>query len=94
MKVISHIHAFKLEDIPNVGPEIASDLRQLGIETPKDLIGKDAVELYVKLNQIFGKRQDPCILDTFMSVIDFMNGAKPVPWWHYTPERKKRFPNL
>jgi predicted flap endonuclease-1-like 5' DNA nuclease len=29
----------RLEDIPNVGPSIAADLRQLGITTPAELPG-------------------------------------------------------
>ncbi len=31
----------RLEDIPNVGPAIAADLRQLGIATPDELPGRD-----------------------------------------------------
>jgi predicted flap endonuclease-1-like 5' DNA nuclease len=31
----------RLQDIPNVGPAIAADLRQLGITTPAELPGRD-----------------------------------------------------
>ena len=31
-----------LEQLPNVGPAIAADLRLIGIERPADLRGKDA----------------------------------------------------
>jgi predicted flap endonuclease-1-like 5' DNA nuclease len=31
----------RLEAIPNVGPAVAADLRQLGITTPGDLLGRD-----------------------------------------------------
>ena len=30
----------RLEDIPNVGPSIAGDLRRLGITAPADLVGR------------------------------------------------------
>ena len=39
-------------------------------------------------------RQDPCVLDTFLAVVDFMNGHPPRAWWEFTPERKKRFPDV
>jgi hypothetical protein len=28
------------------------------------------------------------VLDTFMAATDFMRGAAPSPWWHYTARRK------
>ncbi len=79
-----------LEQLPNVGPAMAGDLRQLGLPTPQHLIGQDAWQLYRALEQATGKRQDPCVLDTLMAVIDFMQGAEPKPWWAYTAERKRQ----
>jgi hypothetical protein len=35
--------------------------------------------------------QLPNVLDTFMSATDFMAGAAPAPWWHYTAQRKALF---
>jgi hypothetical protein len=34
-------------------------------------------------------RHDPCVIDTFLSAVRFMEGAPPQPWWHCTPERKR-----
>jgi hypothetical protein len=31
---------------------------------------------------------------TFISAVRFMEGAPARPWWHYTAERKKKFPAL
>jgi predicted flap endonuclease-1-like 5' DNA nuclease len=31
----------RLEDIPNVGPAVAADLRRLGITSPAELLGRD-----------------------------------------------------
>lgn len=77
-----------LEQIPNIGPSLAADLRLLGILHPKELAGRDAFVLYQALCAKTGQRQDPCVLDTFMAVTDFMRGAEPAPWWTYTPQRK------
>ena len=84
----------KFTDIPNVGPRVAGDFVLLGIKTPQGLKGKDAFTLYTKLSKLTGVRQDPCVLDVFLAVTDFMNGAPARPWWFYTPERKKQFPKL
>ena len=78
-----------LEQLPNVGPAMAADLRALGILSPAHLHGLDAYELYRALERQTGKRQDPCVLDTFMAIVDFIAGAEPRPWWAYPPERKR-----
>jgi hypothetical protein len=78
----------ELEDLPNIGKSIAGDLKRLGIHKPEDLRGKDAFALYNTLCSITGKRQDPCVLDVFMSAISFVNGGQAKPWWRFTDERK------
>ena len=80
-----------LEQLPNIGPSLAADLRRIGIAQPADLRGKDAFVLYQKLCAATGQRQDPCVLDTFMAATDFMRGARAAPWWHYTAQRKALF---
>ena len=77
-----------LEQLPNVGPALAADLRSIGVLHPRELASRDAFVLYQQLCAKSGKRQDPCVLDTFMAVTDFMRGAPPAPWWRYTPQRK------
>jgi predicted GIY-YIG superfamily endonuclease len=78
-----------LEDIPNIGPAIAADLRQLGITTPADLPGRDPYGMYDDLCRITGQRHDPCLLDTFIAAVRYMEGAPKKPWWKYTAERKR-----
>ncbi len=80
-----------LEQLPNIGPSLAADLRLIGIAHPKELRGKDAFVLYQKLCAATGQRHDPCVLDTFMAATDFMGGAPAAPWWHYTAQRKALF---
>lgn len=94
MKARYAAQAKKFEHIPNVGPRVAKDFRTLGFTKPGQLKNKDPYKLYRAINKKRGGRQDICLLDVFMSVVDFMNGASPRPWWHYTPERKLRFPKM
>lgn len=84
----------ELTDLPNVGPATAGDLVLLGIHKPQDLAGKDALTLYQELSRKTGVRQDPCVLDVFLSIVGFIDGDPPRPWWDYTAQRKERFPNL
>ena len=86
--------ATALEEIPNIGASIAGDLRSIGIRRPQDLIGRAPHALYLALCERTRARQDPCVLDTFISVVRFMEGAPARPWWHYTAERKKQFSDV
>ncbi len=79
----------RLEDIPNVGPAVAADLRRLGITTPAELPGRDPYAMYDDLCRITGQRHDPCLLDTFIAAVRFLEGAPKTPWWKYTAERKR-----
>jgi hypothetical protein len=79
----------RLEDIPNIGKSIAGDFRRLGIQSPDDLPGRDPYSLYDEINRITGKRQDPCLLDTFIAAVRYMEGGPKRPWWKFTAERKK-----
>ena len=81
----------RLEQLPNIGMAIAEDLRMLGIEHPQQLIGQDPLQLWQALGQKTGQRHDPCVLDTFMAAVDFMEGGEPRPWWSFTAERKRLY---
>jgi len=88
MKAASSEAALRLEDIPNIGPAIADDLRALDIYEPAQLVGQDPYELYRLSNLRAGAAQDPCLCDTFIAAVRFMEGGPVRPWWFYTPERK------
>lgn len=79
-----------LTDLPNVGPAMARDFVLLGYDTPQQLVGADPQALFDALCARTGVRQDPCVLDTIMSVTRFLAGEDPQPWWIYTAERKAR----
>jgi len=77
-----------LTTIPNVGPAVARRLLALGIATPQDLRGQDPDELFERLRALDGRREDPCLLDTFIAAVAIANGEPARPWWHYSRERK------
>ncbi len=79
----------RLGDLPNVGKAMEDAFKLLGIDHPGKLIGKEPFALYEELCSKTGKKSDPCVIDIFMSVIHFMEGGDPLPWWSFTRERKK-----
>lgn len=78
----------KLEELPNVGKATVADLHLLGITEPLQLKMRDPYQMYDELCRLSSVRHDPCVYDVFISIVKFMNGAPPMPWWHYTQERK------
>ncbi len=78
-----------LEALPNLGKAISSDLRLIGIFKPQNLIGKNPFDLYAKLCIKKGEHVDHCVIDVFMSVVDFMEGGESKPWWKFTQKRKE-----
>jgi hypothetical protein len=82
-----------LRALPNVGPAIAGALMRLGIERPADLRGQTAEQLFRRLCTLDGRGHDPCLLDTFVAVVDHANGAPVRPWWYYSRLRKSGGPN-
>jgi Pathogenicity locus len=68
-----------LEDLLNIGKTMAADLRVIGIRTPQQLAGKSPFRLYEALCKKTGVRQDPCVIDVFMSIVHFMDGGEARP---------------
>lgn len=84
----------RFTDLPNVGPAFAKDLTLLGFSKPQDLAGQDARDLFDRLTEVSGQRQDPCVLDVFLSLVDFADGGRPRAWWEYTAQRKLDYPEV
>ena len=83
----------ELGQLPNVGPAVAADSRKLDIRHPADLRGCDTYMLFDHLCRVTGMRHDPCMLDTIISVVRFMDGEPAKPWWAYTGKRKRHSDN-
>lgn len=70
----------KLEDIPNIGPSMANDLRIIGISLPNQLKSQDPFKMYDKLCRKTTQKHDPCVIDVFMASIYFMHGKGVKSW--------------
>lgn len=81
----------RFTDLPNVGAATAKDFELLGFTHPSQLVGADPMALYQAMCTASGTRQDPCVLDVFMSVTAFMDGHEPEPWWNFTERRKRLY---
>lgn len=79
----------RLEDIPNIGKSIASDLRSLGILTPQQLATRDPLETYLALSGNMGQRHDPCVLYTLMAAQQYLKSGEAISWWKFTEQGKK-----
>ena len=82
----------ELADLSGIGPAMLRDFRLLGIETVEQLAGCEPRTLYNELCVRTGKRQDPCVLDTFSCAIaQARNPALPAEqrnWWYWSRARK------
>ena len=81
-----------LTDLVSVGPAMAADLRQLGVETVAQLAREKPERLYERLCRQTGVRQDPCVLDTFFAAVAQARDPK-LPreqrnWWYWSRKRK------
>jgi len=78
-----------LTEIPGVGKSIAADLRNIGIRTVDDLVGKDPEKLYAKSNRHAGKTQDRCLLYVFRCAVYYANtegkyrDPEKLKWWYW-----------
>ncbi len=76
-----------LESIPGVGKSIAEDLRDIGIDRPSCLKGKNPERLYEKLCTLRGQHIDRCMLYVFRCAVYFVNTKEHDPeklkWWNW-----------
>jgi len=77
----------ELQTIPGVGPSIAADLRELGIERVSDLVGKDPEAMYDTLCRKEGQHIDRCVLYVFRCAIYYASNEehdqKLLLWWNW-----------
>ena len=87
-KKVKRSHLTKLTDLPNIGKAVEADLIRLGIQMPHDLLGRAPYQMYDDLCRITGQKHDPCVIDVFLSIVDFINGGEPQNWWKFKAQRK------
>jgi hypothetical protein len=82
----------KLRDFVSVGPAIAADFALLGIHSVAELAKHEPEALYKRLCRKTGKRQDPCVLDTFCAAVAQARDPKlpleKCKWWYWSAVRK------
>lgn len=80
----------ELLSLKNVGTATYNDLQLLGIDSIKQLVQACPDELYLRLQKIIGKTQDPCVWDIFAAVIHEARTSEKQSWWEWTKIRKKK----
>lgn len=77
-----------LSDLRNVGPAALGDFAVLGVETVAQLATCKPADLFINLQRLTGKRQDPCVYDVFAAVIHQAQTGEAKNWWAFTGARK------
>lgn len=84
----------RLQDLSGIGPKMLKDFEKLGVKSVAQLTKKDGRRLYRQLCELTGKRQDPCVEDTFVCAVaqarDPQLPAEQRDWWYWSGVRKKR----
>ena len=68
-----------LQRIPGIGPNMAQDLRDLGIYRVRDLVGKDPERMYKQLCLLHKMDLDRCVLYVFRCAVYFANNESHDP---------------
>ena len=79
-----------IQQIPNVGKAIENLFNIIGVNSPKQLIGKDPYKMYIELCNVTNQTHDPCVIDVFISAVKYMEGGPHRKWWEFTEERKNK----
>lgn len=80
----------ELITLKNVGPATYKDLIVLNIRSIEQLAKENPDELYLRLQKITGKKQDPCVWDTFAAIIHEAKTGIKTAWWEWSKTRKER----
>ena len=80
-----------LTDLPNIGKAIAADLKKIGINSSSDIEKRNPLSIFEELRTVMGKRHDPCVYYTLLSVKHFLRTGESLPWWKFTEQGKIDF---
>lgn len=84
----------ELGDLISIGPAMLRDFQMLGVRSVAQLSKQDPRRMYERLEQIVGKRQDPCVLDTFCAAVAQAKNPRlateKCQWWWWSKKRKNK----
>lgn len=80
----------ELLTLKNVGPATLEDFKKLNIHSITELAQADADELFMRLQTITRRKQDPCVWDVFAAAIHEAKTGEKRPWWEWSKLRKQR----
>jgi hypothetical protein len=80
--------ALKLSDLRNIGRAGLSDFAVLGVESVAQLATCRPGDLFLDLQRLTGKRQDPCVYDVFAAAVHQAKTGEALNWWAFTAQRK------
>ena len=84
----------ELKDLVSIGPAMLRDFEMLGIRSVAQLARQEPKQMYERLCQLMGHRQDPCVLDVFSAAAAQARDPELPPvqrqWWYWSRERKRR----
>jgi hypothetical protein len=76
-----------LQDLPGIGPKLAERLREIGINDPSDLRGKNPDWMYGRLCEYHGRHVDRCVLYAFRCAVHSVGRGRRDPkllkWWQW-----------
>lgn len=83
----------QLKDLISVGPAMLRDFEMLGIRSLPQLAKQEPRKMYERLVRQTGRRQDPCVLDTFCAAVAQARNprlpAEQCQWWWWSRKRKE-----
>ena len=88
----------QLKNLRGIGKKMLEDFDRLGVTSVSQLKSRDAEELYRRMCEISGQRQDPCVLDTYRCAIEQARNPdlpeEQRDWWYWSRVRKGASPIL
>ncbi len=82
----------RLQDLISVGPAMLRDFQMLKIRSVKQLAKQKPERMYGKLQELTGRHQDICVLDTFAAAVAQAKNprlpAEKCQWWWWSRKRK------
>ena len=92
--ISSHRKTRRLQDLISVGPAMLRDFEMLGIRSVAQLARSNPREMYKRLCELTGQKQDICCLDVFQAAVAQARNpllpAEKSVWWYWSQKRKAR----